>query len=406
MTALHQLLATDDATKYWKSVLSACAYTHQHDLIIEWINQFSKTTKTKDNDPIIHHWLRVAHIRLGKRKEAAKYHKKLASKANTSFIPMYMLVEEPGYLDLNDWLPFEWYRAAIAIIDDYYNGLKVPIARQRVTALFNRYPRFLPILGLMAERGGKPEMEFLIALSQLYPTPGLLAFAQGQYGFDETRYDAANALCIGGQIPHATPITLYLDGKPTEVCFYHFDIHQETYTDIDPKIRQHIIKAHEFFKKGNKVALKQEVLRGLKIDPDQRVLLHYLVISAKLGKDKVAFNATLQKLLALHPDYFFARQTLASEYIEQKRLDDAAKILTELAKQRHIHSSEFKLLVVNFVQYELARDNVRMAQYWFLYVQDVIGDEISQDWYTSIEARISLKLMMKNIASKFRLKRK
>jgi len=88
-------------------VLSACAYTHQHDLIIEWINQFSKTTKTKDNDPIIHHWLRVAHIRLGKRKEAAKYYKKLASKANTSFIPMYMLVEEPGYLDLNDWLPFE-----------------------------------------------------------------------------------------------------------------------------------------------------------------------------------------------------------------------------------------------------------------------------------------------------------
>lgn len=53
LTALHQLLATDDATKYWKSVLSACAYTHQHDLIIEWINQFSKTTKTKDNDP--HH---------------------------------------------------------------------------------------------------------------------------------------------------------------------------------------------------------------------------------------------------------------------------------------------------------------------------------------------------------------
>ncbi len=233
-----------------------------------------------------------------------------------------------------------------------------------------------------------------------------MAFAQGQYGSDQTRLSAADALCVGGQIPHATPITLYLDGQPTEVCLYNFDIHEEVDTDIDPKIRQHIIKANEFFKKGNSAALKQEVVRGLKIDPDHRVLLHYLVISTQMEKDKVAFNATLQKLLALHPDYFFARQTLANEYIEQNRLDDAAKILDEAAKKRYLHYSEFKTLAVNFVEYELARNNVRMAQYWFAYVQEVIDDDIPQNWYAFIEAQIRLKLMMKNIASRFRPKRK
>lgn len=393
------LVTLEDMVK----VLGSYAYTEQHELLIKAVKYFTEhlKLKEKDHELLILHWLRVATLKLGKLTTSKKYLRQMIAWDKIEDIPDYMFDIEPAYLYIDNWAGWACYKRLSTILDGYADDeISDEEAREKLQILFTEYPHFISLIPMILARGGTHTVEFIAELSVVYPMPQLLEFVQGTQGTDTDRLLILESLYASQVISNGVTTTIYLEGKPTECYFYKFEFDHDYKPDPDATTQRLIKQISQDIAKKKYHSARERTTQALTKFPDHRVILHYDVVLGNALGDEISAEKSFKKLTELYPDYFFTQIEVISKLIGQNLLDEAGRLLHQLAKARILQYGELKALAVQFTLYELARNNFMMVDYWFEYLQEVFIEDIPQAWLDNIQNQVALKQKAIRLAQK------
>ncbi len=106
---------------------------------------------------------------------------------------------------------------------------------------------------------------------------------------------------------------------------------------------------------------------------DASVLYNIAVCKEAQGKTD-EFHSLLDRILALHPNYIFARAAMAKCLAVEKRFDESFAIFTELLASAKLHGSEAIALIGVLTVYHLTKGEEDAANSVFLMGKSMFPD--------------------------------
>lgn len=238
---------------------------------------------------------------------------------------------------------------------------------QEVSRYLKAHPELAALVPLLLDHGDPAGREFAWRLALMAGTPELLEalkdFALGQRGPDRMRIEAAQAAMQAGLLP-AGSFRIWAEGQWRSVFLMGFELHGEPTAAHPPHVEAEARAAADALGRGDGVAAERWLKQALEKAPDVPSLLNNLALAyQQQGRTDEAVALT-RRLHERHPDYLFARTTLARLAVRDGELDKAKALLEPLLARRRLHYAEFGTLCDAQIDLLLAQDNPEAALSW------------------------------------------
>lgn len=299
----------------------------------------------------------------------------------------------PWAFGLGDWLPAKFFEDLRSEFPD--PDVAVSEAEsERLGRFLARRPGLAPIIPLLFDRGDPAGRNLAMTAARLTGTPEFLAalrdFAFGSRGPDAMRWEAAMAARKAGLLP--TKVPMWVEGARKEIGLFGFEITREpTSTPHPAQVQALAAEAIEALHAGDFARAETILGEALKLAPDAKDLLNNLAAAYRgQGREEEA-ERLVREIHRRHPDYLFARVSLANMFIRGGQLDRAQEMLAPLLEREVLHATEFTVLCDSQIALCVARDLLDGARHWLSMWKEACPEqEAAQSRWESRLARLSL----------------
>jgi tetratricopeptide (TPR) repeat protein len=239
-----------------------------------------------------------------------------------------------------------------------------------VRQYLQKYPQVEAVLPFLLERGDPFGRGMAVALIHIADRPelweALKSFALGPYGPDAMRLEAANSLSQQGVLPGGQK-RMYMQGEWRDMLLIGFQIGDESEDreDFPRQVEKLAEEATLALYEDDWQRAEQLLKEALAVRPDSPSLLNNLAMAYQLqGREEEALSM-VREIHERHPDYLFARVSVAQLAIKDGDLDRAHDLLDPLLERKTLHFSEFSRLCSGLIDLSLAEGNRDAARSWF-----------------------------------------
>jgi len=344
------------------------------------------------------HYVAVAHARLGDRETAVKLWKSIPpgtleiAAENLEDIQKPIGEQNgPWFFETDHWIPKQFFtilrqesrRAGINDQDEKRDAAKFErYVKAHFKRAFTLFPSFESTLAEILQRGGPKSRDFVRLFVGMRETPkfkaAALEFALGQSGSDTCRNDLVVALMQSQWLNPKQPFRFWREGEWRELETFNTEIYSESKEWELPLSPQ----GHEMAAEANELAHKGKYKQAIKLltevnekEPGRAPVLYNIAVFHKALGDEETHDNMIDDLAEQFPNYFFIKNALARRLIQQKRFDEALKILAPLQKLERMHISEFKTLYGTLIFCHLVKGNIDTAKSIYDIAAGTVGDE-------------------------------
>ncbi len=240
------------------------------------------------------------------------------------------------------------------------------------------HPELEGLVPLLLDRSDQPGRQLALHLAGLYRTPAILQalrdFALGQRGPDQMRLEAAQLVAQAELFPDG-PVRLWLDGEWRSILLQRFEVHGNAVERSHaPGVIDLLNQGVQALQTRNPARAERIFRQALAIDPDDPVVMNNLAAAcAQQGRTDESEAISL-RLHERHPDYLFARTTLACLAADRGDFERARKLLEPLETRRRMHFNEFATLCIAEMNVHLAAGERKPAEHWLGMLRGTIPD--------------------------------
>ena len=259
-------------------------------------------------------------------------------------------------------------------------------------AFFKRYPDVMAMLPRILERGGPQGQEFILKTTEQLKTPALLDcvkdFALGQNGSDQQRNLAANLAAQAKLIPK-TNVRLWMEGEWRELMLLAYEFHGDPIAHHSKQVERLLWQALQRLRAEQGKEAEALLTKALELEPDAPDLMNNLAMAlGQQGLDSEAGDL-IRDIASRHPDYIFARATVAKMHLLEGDIEAAEALLLPFLERDRFNFMEFSAFSDTYIRLLIAQKNPDSARNWLnLWEQVDPGDSRLDYW----ENRLSLKL--------------
>lgn len=366
----------------WHKLLEAFTYLGDAAAVVSVYEdlQRAKDHQGAADSPLIQHWTAVAYSRLGDDKQARKLWQKALKTVPSMTVAEENLAELKKPLgkrakawpfSFAQWVPSAWIEEFVRI---GFTARSSALER-KFRQVFERNPALLAAIPILLERGDGAGREFALTAALMLELPVLAEFALSDQGTDDERFRAANTAAEAGLLPRGKPIKMWREGQHTDMILLAYEIHEEPPPHRLPRRAQSLMEqAYEAREEGDFEASLTLLDNALAVVPGNPMLMnHKAAALGMIGRGGEA-RAVVEQIVAAHPDYLFARCSLAEFLAQDGRLDEAHAWLDPLLERPRFHVSEFGALSKAHIEVMLAEGHVAGAKMWLDMFEQVNPD--------------------------------
>ncbi|MGC9357893.1 MAG: tetratricopeptide repeat protein [Anaerolineae bacterium] len=348
---------------------------------------------TPSSEAFLYHMMAVAVYRLGDEERARRYWEQA-------------LVVRPGYdLALGNLADLEktpserigaWAFPATSWIDQpTLNAVRQFMERasrsrsdahvkRAVQRLMQRHPRLNIFIPILLKRGDPFGCQMAYALATIMETPevfrALADFARTKHGTDEMRIQAGNLAAQNGALPSG-PRRMWIQGEWREIMLLSFEIYGESDPVHSPKVEHLAREAAMALNRGDVETARSLLEEALEEEPDAPGLLNNF---AKVLEMEGSFQEALEltrEIHEQHPDYLFARISLAQTHIDVGEIEEAHNLLDPILERERLHYSEFGAFCAAYIRLNIAEGNLQGAQSWLQMWEEIDPENPNLLWF-------------------------
>jgi tetratricopeptide (TPR) repeat protein len=157
---------------------------------------------------------------------------------------------------------------------------------------------------------------------------------------------------------------MWLEGEWRETLLFGFELHGEAVVKHAPQVHNLIGQGIEADNEGDGARAERLFRQALELEPDAPDLMNNLATALQLqGRTDAAIDLT-REIHRRHPDYLFARVTLARLHAQDGQVEQARAMLDPLLARRRLHFAEFASLCMAEIDVALAGGQLEAARSW------------------------------------------
>ncbi|HVF11109.1 MAG TPA: tetratricopeptide repeat protein [Abditibacteriaceae bacterium] len=245
-----------------------------------------------------------------------------------------------------------------------------PLLRRAIEKYVAEHAFLEALAPVLLARGDAPGRAFALLLARTARTPKLLEalreFVLSQNGPDALRVEAAQVAREAGVLAPGPDgmVRLWVQGEWRELLMMGFEVHGEPQRRFSRSMENLVAKALEHLRHDDGVAAEMLLQEALTEYPDDPSLLNNLARSYEIqGRREEALRLT-EEIMARHPDYVFARATLARVAVDDGDLKRAEALLQPLWQKQRLHFTEMAAWFAAQIELFLAQGNPDAARSW------------------------------------------
>jgi tetratricopeptide (TPR) repeat protein len=303
------------------------------------------------------------------------------------------------------WLMLQTNKELKQALDELLRSLKLGKSRKLIPGLrdfLEHHPDVITRLPNILERGGPQGQEFVLNIAEQVKTPQLLNllkdFALGQNGTDQMRNRTANMLAQAQIIPK-DKVRLWMEGEWREVMLLAYEFHDDLLYKHSKQVGRLLgqaIQLLHYHQKEEAIEAEMLLRKALEMEPDSPDLMNNLALATLLQDKEAESNALIQQIVAQHPDYVFAKASLAKLHLIDGEVEAAEELLKPFLSRDRFHFSEFGAFCDAYIELLLAKKQKDGARTW-LNMWEQVYDKMDADdprldrWYQRLNpvSRIS-----------------
>ncbi len=327
-------------------------------------------------NPLLYHLAAVAEMRQGKQEQARQYWQQ-ALKINPSFSPAQQNLEDldkpvsqrhaPWAFHVKTWVNQKTFTDLLALLMVPSLQPEENAESEAVIAYFQQHPEIATLIPVLLDRGDRLGREFAFRLATTAKTPEMLEalrdFGLSQRGPDDMRQEAAEMASNAGLLPEAT-VRLWVRGRWQELALMNFRITHEPTAEHSEQVEEWLGEALSLLKKGDGVKGEELLKRALEVEPDAPDLLNNLAAAYQIQGREQESQALIREIHQRHPDYVFARVSIALYHLHHNNPDKAEALLKPLLSRREFHILEFSFFCSAQAELWLRRGNFDSVRLW------------------------------------------
>lgn len=331
------------------------------------------------------HFAAVAAARLGREAEARGYWRRARDLA-PDFEPSGANLDDlelpvgerhaPWPFLLNEWIARE---AIDRLVERFKStsrrGERGP--QEALRTYLGSEPGVAALVPVLLDRGDPTGREFALRLAMGAETPEMQAalkdFALSQRGPDAMRMQAAKAALDAGLIAPG-PVRFWAQGAWEEVMMLGFQLHGEPDGRHSRDVERLAREAAEALFDDNGLEAERVLSLALAREPGAVDLRYNLSNAFALQGRVEEAEALVRQIHEEHPEYLFARTTLAGLALEDGHVEEARSLLEPLLSKRSMHYGEFVALAGAWILVCEAEGKPEGARSWLEMMQRVLPD--------------------------------
>jgi tetratricopeptide (TPR) repeat protein len=367
-----------EAVDVWIKKAEALSYLGDDQGVLDAFSGAERVDYLKPplGDPILYHLAAVAALRLGREDQARRHWQQALKLAPGLDLAQANLADlrqpvgkrhAPWAFGFANWVLPPAVRELVTLVEPASRRGTERAVTQAVRRYLHQHPEIVDLVPLLFDRGDPQARDFALRIALIAETPEMLAalrdFALSQRGPDEMRHQAARAASEAGLLPSG-PVRLWLKGEWRELLLMGFELHSDSIWQHQPQVEKWLAKATLALKREDPDQAERLLKQALELEPDAPDVLNNLAAAyEQQGRSQEGENLVRQ-IHQRHPDYVFARTSLAQLCVSRGELDEAKALLDPLFSRRRFHISEFAAFCTAQIELLLAQDNLDAARSW------------------------------------------
>ena len=285
--------------------------------------------------------------------------------------------------------PFHWEqwltpKSTAALKQTIESNLKLTQSGRLVSDLkdfLNRHPDVMAMAPRILERGGPKGQDFILSTAEQLKTPEVLNsikdFALGQNGSDQMRNLAANLAAQAKLIPK-TNVTLWMRGEWRELMLLAYEFHGDPLAKHSKQVERLLGQALHQLRQGGTAQGGEAgklLSKALALEPEAPDLMNNMAIAfSQQGLEREA-KALLLDIANRHPDYIFAKASLAKLHLFDGDTEAAEALLQPFLSRDRFHFLEFSAFSDAYMELLLAKKQKDGARIWLNMWEQVNPDD-------------------------------
>jgi tetratricopeptide (TPR) repeat protein len=326
------------------------------------------------------HYAAVAELRRGDEQAARKHWAEALRRSPTLDLAEENLadLEKPPGERHAPW-PFSFpHYIALELVDELMSYVKRFEKRgglQRgMREFLAAHPHVAGLVPVLLDRGDSMGRELALQIAMGAGTPELLEalkeFVLGRRGPDRLRVSALDPVVSAGLLPRGA-IPMWVRGAQTEINFLGLEITTEPVVKLPPKVQELLRAGSEAIHEGDFERARELYERVLELRPDDLSARFNLALVAREEGDMETFETAAREIHREHPDYVFARTSLAEIEMARGRIDEAEALVAPLREKAQMHFSEAQAFINASIQLDLARGRPEDAGKWLAMWEEI-----------------------------------
>jgi len=365
-----------DQVDVWVKKAEALSYLGDDEGVLDAFAGAERAGHLDLVDPILYHLAAVAAMRLGREDEARRHWQRARELS-----PGLELVQD----NLDDlrkpvaerhapWVSAFPNWASERIVRDLLQEIEPASRRgeeaasQAARRYLRRHPEIVGLVPQLLDRGDPQGREFALRIALMTRTPEMLDalrdFALSRRGPDAMRMLAAHAASEGRVLPSGLA-RLWMRGEWREILLLGFELHDEDDGfEHRPQVDRLLVKATTALQQREGRRAEQLLLQALEAEPDAPDLLNNLAAAYGLQGRRQEAESLVRQVHERHPDYVFARTSVARIFVDRGEIDQAKALLEPLFSRKRLHYGELGALCEAQIELYLAQDDFDGARSW------------------------------------------
>lgn len=399
-TADRMLAITRGRPEIWVKKAEALSYLGDDHGVLEAVAGAERSVAGEPlpDAGILYHLAAVASLRLGDEAEARRFWKRALDEQPGLLVARENLDDlrkpvgqwhAPWPFALANWLSQRSSQALVEVSGRAADGADTETVRRGARRVLRQIPDVEAVVPYLLDRGDPMGRELAVRLAALAGTPAMLeelrAFAFSQRGPDSLRHQALLTLREAGLIQEDT-VRMWARGDWSDIKLITYEVTSEPApSDRTDEFLDRLGEALDALRAGES-ARGEAILRELlEIEPNAPDLRFNLAAAYEAQGRKRESRALIEEIHRQHPDYFFARVSMAKLAIERRRFDEARVILQPLQSQTKFHIDEFVHYAGTMVELALGEGDLEAARSWVDMLHKMARDHpATAHWETQV----------------------
>lgn len=373
----------------WTKKVEALSYLGDDAGILETFEQAKAADDLKIASPLFHHLVAVAMERSGQSKQARQQWQRALERS-----PGFRLAQDnlsdlklptgqrhgPWAFSFQYWFGKQEADSLSTILPSLIKA-KEGTLEKLVQEYLDKHPNLKHLIPTLLERGDPAGREFAFRFASMAATPELLSilrdFALSQHGPDQMRYQAAIKASEAGLLS-TEAVRMWIQGKWHDISLIAYEFHNEPLFQHSRQVKNWLSQAISLLHEDNPKAAEQAeslLQQALEAEPDSPDLLNNLATAYDIQERTEEAHTLIRQISEQHPDYIFARLSIARLHIRQGELEAAEALVKPFLSRKRFHFDEFSKFSSTYIELLMAQNNKPVAESWLKMWESVDPDD-------------------------------